>query len=300
MSEMKKIVLLIVNPNSRSGAEAELDSGIELLREHGFTVYDHISSSVKHTRELINNAKDKVDLVVLGGGDGTISSAAECLYKNKLSLAVLPLGTANDLARSIEISDDIQQAFRAIIAGKYCQIDLGCVNGHYFFNAAHIGLGVDITDELTPELKKRWGVFSYLQAFFIAVFRLRRFHVTLKIDNQPARRMRSIHLGIGNGRYYGGGNSVSDLCRINDGKLSLFNLKPQTVWELLILAPSIREGRQRKEKRIFATTGKRVEVTTSTPKKIKADGEFITKTPAVFEVIPRALSVISPLKKIGD
>jgi diacylglycerol kinase (ATP) len=204
--------------------------------------------------------------------------------------AILPLGTANDLARSIGLPEQLTEVFRVIVANRRRRIDLGVVNGRYFFNVAHIGLGVRITYELTPEIKKRLGVFSYLRAFFRAVSRKKTFHVNLQVDEQSYRQ-RTIHLAIGNGRFYGGGNVVDERARIDSGELYLYSLKPQSVWELLTLAPLLRGGKQRLVKRTFTAIGRRIRVNTTRPREIHADGEPAGFTPALFEVLPDALEV---------
>lgn len=285
--------LLIVNPNSRMGGEADIKEGIALLESHGIELIQTQSTSAKNTAELIDQHHADVDLVILGGGDGTISSAAEALYRHQLPFAILPLGTANDLARSLGMTNDLPAAFQNIVDNHRRRMNLGVVNGHYFFNAANIGLGVSVTHELTPEVKKAWGVFSYLAAVFAALKNNRKFIINITVDSQPYR-LRSIQMAIGNGRYYGGGNVIDENSTIHDGLLCLYSLPPLALWELLTLAPLLRRGKQHLSDRVFCATGKRLEIKTSSTREIHADGEPVCNTPAVFEVIPEALEVILP------
>lgn len=291
MSARRK-ALLLVNPASRRGGEEDLQEGLDLLAAAGIEVIQHQPDNAEHMLQLIREHRDKVDLYILGGGDGTISSAAAALHECGKPFAILPLGTANDLARSIGLPDQLPEVFRLIVEDRRRRIDLGVVNGRFFFNVAHIGLGVHITYELTPEIKKRWGVFSYLQAFFRALSRKQTFRVALQVDGQHYQQ-RSIHLAVGNGRFYGGGNVVDERARIDSGELYLYSLKPQSVWELLTLAPLLRGGKQRLVKRTFTAIGQRIEVKTTRPREIHADGEPAGFTPAVFEVLPDALDVFS-------
>ena len=285
--------ILLVNPNSRSATATDLDAGLASLREAGLEVEVIESDSAAESRRAIVERRAQLDLVIIAGGDGTISSCAGVLRECDLPLAILPLGTANDLARSLGI-DDLRQAFAAIRARHFQPIDLGTVNGHYFFNVANLGLGVKVTQELTPEVKERWGVFSYLKALCAALARSDQFRVKLAIDGKRYA-MRSIQLAVGNGRFYGGGNVVDDAARINDATLFLYSLRPQRVWELLTLAPLLRGGRHHLAERVFNATGKRIEIETSpTAMEIHADGEPVTQTPATFTVLPAALKVIVP------
>jgi diacylglycerol kinase (ATP) len=291
--------LLLVNPASRRGGEENLQEGLDLLAEAGIEVAQHKPKDTAHMNQLIREHCDQVDFYIIGGGDGTISAAAPALYDCGKPFAVLPLGTANDLARSIGLPEQLTEVFRVIVENRRRRIDLGVVNGRYFFNVAHIGLGVRITYELTPEIKKRLGVFSYLRAFFRAVSRKKTFHVNLQVDGQSYRQ-KTIHLAIGNGRFYGGGNVVDERASIDSGELYLYSLKPQSVLELLTLAPLLRGGKQHLVKRTFTAIGRRIEVTTRRPREIHADGEPAGFTPAIFEVLPDALEVFSSEGEAGE
>ncbi|MGM8228351.1 lipid kinase [Cellvibrio sp. ARAG 10.3] len=293
MTNTLRTALLIVNPNSRSGSDADIQEGIALLEAAGIQLINTTSNSAEQTRRLIVEHCRTIDLVILGGGDGTISSAAPTLYQHQLPFAILPLGTANDLARSLGMSGDLLEAFQLIVKNHRSRMNLGVVNGHYFFNAANIGLGVRVTHELTPEIKKQWGVFSYLAAVFAALKKNRKFRATIRVDGKPYK-VSSIQLAVGNGRYYGGGNVIDEYSTIDDGKLCLYSVPPLTLWELLTLAPLLRNGKQRLTDKIFTASGQHIEINTSRLREIHADGEPVSITPALFEVIPEALEVIRP------
>ncbi len=285
--------LLIINPASRQGAAAALDAGLERLSRAGFDVESYLSHSPEESQRAVRERRDQLDLVIVGGGDGTISSMAHTLYECQLPLAILPLGTANDLARSLGLPPELDGAFEAIAANRRRRIDLGVVNDHYFFNVANLGLGVQVTEELTDEVKKHWGVFSYLKAFCAALARIRQFRVRLRVDGER-QKLRSIQLAVGNGRYYGGGNVIRDCAQIDDGLLSLYSVRPLSVWELLTLAPLLREGQYDLDQRVFTAQGREIEMETRpSGMAIHADGEPVTVTPARFRIIPGALEVVA-------
>jgi diacylglycerol kinase family enzyme len=91
-----------------------------------------ITADAAHGRE--------VDLIAVGGGDGTLNAAADCVMQMNRPLGILPMGTANDLARTLGIPADLDAAVQIIAAGRTRRIDLDLVNGHPFFNVASIGL----------------------------------------------------------------------------------------------------------------------------------------------------------------
>ncbi|MDV6328308.1 diacylglycerol kinase family protein [Idiomarina sp. Sol25] len=130
----------------------------------------------------IANYRQNDGLVIVAGGDGTISSALESVYKSKQILAILPMGTANDLARSLGIPQDVFAAAQAIVDNKRERVNLANVNSNYFVNIAHIGLGVEVTRELTSEMKEYFGVLAYLGALTSVMKRNKSFRVTIKAD----------------------------------------------------------------------------------------------------------------------
>lgn len=285
--------LLLINPHSRQGKEANIDEGIELLRNAGTEIIVKTLDDTVTIAQLIEEHHQEIQLVIIGGGDGTINSALDALHRFNLRLAILPLGTANDLARSLGIPADIGSAFNIIYENNHRKINLGVVNDRYFLNVAHIGLGVKVTKELTPDLKKKWGVFSYLKAVFSAFKSNKSFKLTIKKDHE-VHNMRSIQLAVGSGRYYGGGNVIDEESEIDDGLLRLYSLYPLTFWKLLTCAPLLRFGMHKQTSNTFTLSGKKVEIITIPPLEIHADGEQISNTPAVFKVLPQALEVVCP------
>ncbi len=292
MNQLPDTALLLVNPKSRQGNGADLQDGIDLLEKAGIHVIQRVSESVEQAKQLIDEYRQEVQLVIVAGGDGTISRLIDQIYQQQVLLAVLPLGTANDFARSLNIPPELPAAFEAIVACHRAYINLGKANGEHFLNVAHAGLGVKVTRSLTAEVKKRWGVLSYLKALIQAFNRHPSFRARIWVDGQ-LYKVRTIQLAVGNGRFYGGGNIIDDQASLFDGKLSLYAVKPQRLWELLLLLPFLRSGKRQRNSQVFACRGEKIRIETEKTLEIQADGEPLTKTPVDFEVIPRALEVIT-------
>ena len=170
-------------PGVRRGAEGAAIAA-EALEGGGIELVRGACDDAGHLRDTIREQASSFDMIVLGGGDGTMNAAAPALLETGLPLGILPLGTANDLARTLGIPTELKRAARGVIGGWTRRIDLGEVNGHPFFNVASIGLSVEVTRELTLDLKRRWGRLGYALATGRALWNMRPFRAEIRHDGE--------------------------------------------------------------------------------------------------------------------
>lgn len=286
----RRSALLIVNQKSREG-ETGLEQIAELL--NAIDLIEAVSHHPGQVSELIRQHQKDVDSVILGGGDGTLNAAVGALLETGLPLGILPLGTANDLARTLAIPLELEGACRVIAEGHRRRINLGTLNDCYFFNVAHIGLGVQVSRQLSREIKSQWGVFAYFHSLLMAFKQNRPFRATIEYDNQRIR-VRSIEIAVGNGRHYGGGMTIAAEATITDDHLYLYSIKPVGLWNMIRLAPALRMGPQRSEEAIELLKAREISIRTRRPMEVYADGESMTHTPVHFRVLVNALSVYAP------
>ena len=285
--------LLLVNAQARQGSQ-ELSRAIDLLRNGGLDLVDAPVGNPGHIPDVIHRHRGSIDLIILGGGDGTMNRSVEAVLQAGVPLGILPLGTANDLARTLGIPPGLDEACAVIAAGHTHRIDLGRVNGKHFFNVASMGMSVEIARCLTGEVKKRWGMLGYCVTALDRYRAMRSFSAEIVADGR-FRRLRSIQLSVGNGRFYGGGMTVAEDAAIDDGQLDLYSLKPPgSLLRLLALLPAFRAGRHAGIEEVHTARARRIEVRTRRTMPINTDGELTTETPAVFEIVPKALSVFVP------
>ena len=289
---IKRRALLMINRHCRQGG-ADPDAILRQFAARGIAVEQISPAGEEETAAEIKARAGGVDLLVLGGGDGTLRSAAAAVLETGLPLGILPLGTANDLARSLGIPTDPVAAVDVIADAVAHRIDLGRVNGHYFFNAANIGVAVSITKRLSHERKQRWGVLGYARSMLEAWRDVRPFMAEVDCDGRVGY-LRSVQITIGNGRFYGGGMHVHEDAAIDDGRLDLYSIRPEPLWRFAALLPALRFGRHHEREEVASLSGRRIAIRTSRPRMITADGELVSRTPAVFEVVPAALAVYVP------
>ena len=284
--------LVLVNPKSRG----ELPEGWEkLLAETGVEPRIEWPDSADATRRFIEDAGSQrtAERVVLAGGDGTIHQALPALLDAQLPLAVIPIGTANDLARTLDLPEDPLAALDVVGRGIPQPIDVGVVNGIPFVNAATLGVGVRVNRELDADTKKRWGGLSYLRAAWRAVDKERPFDVEIDCDGEK-ERVRCVHVAVGNGVYHGGGVRVAEDASVSDGWLQLYTLPPSGALKLAALTPWLRSGTQDRWRGVRSARGRSIQLRTSRPLEVFADGERVSRTPVEFSILPGALGVIVP------
>jgi len=231
-------------------------------------------------------------MAVVGGGDGTLNGSIDALARLKLRAGILPLGTANDFARTLRIPQDIDGACRVIARGHTRSIDLGCVNGKFFLNDASMGISSTIAAGLTRSAKKRWGVFAAAGMALSAVRKARGFTIDLRCDRAKIRT-RAYQVTIGNGVFLGGVVANFD-ASVHDGLLDMYVLESKRAGDLARMLPYAAAGRHDANPFVLTGKGKRFTVKTSRRLKIFTDGEYAGTTPATIAVAPKALRVFVP------
>lgn len=295
---MTRRALLLINPRARQGRELR-DTVTRCLARAGLDIVVGLLEDGRTAKDLVERHRDGLTDIVIGGGDGTLNGAAGALVEAGLPVGVVPLGTANDLARTLGIPTDPAEACQVIAAGRIRRIDLGVVNGKHFFNAASIGLSVEVSRKLTRGAKGRWGWFAYLAAAAGVLRHARPFRAEIRGDG-AVNQVRTVQVTIGNGRHYGGGLRVADDAAIDDGRLDLYTLEVDRWWQIVRLVPALRSGGLAGHAGARALKGTTFEVIPRHPRPVSADGEVVTTTPARFSLLRQALTVYVPEPRRTD
>lgn len=281
--------LLLVNPSSRHGRQAKSEAAALLAAN--FSLIQPSEENPANFPEIIRRFADNVDLTILGGGDGTIRSCLRSVRETNSVLGVLPLGTANNLARNLGIPTSLEEACTVLHHGAIGTIDLATVNDRLFLNVAGMGLSTQINLKIAAGLKRKWGVAGYVIA---ALKRLRdatQFTAEIECDGQT-QRVRTLQVTICNGRHFGAGLTIHPEAQIDDERLDLCAFHVSHWWQPFIMAAALRSGRHLDLRGVQLLQGKSITIRTHRKMWIDTDGEVITHTPAVFGVLPNALKVI--------
>jgi YegS/Rv2252/BmrU family lipid kinase len=294
-----RTVAVVVNAGSRRGAAA-LDRVTALLAAAG---YDDVRAyPVLEGTDLPARIDQALaagpDLLIAGGGDGTIGCAAGRVAGTEVTLGVLPLGTANDFARTLEIPGGVDRAVAALVSGRVVDVDLGLVDGRAYLNVASIGLSVGVTERLTPGLKRRLGPLAYPVATLLAYRHHEPFRARLEFPDgdHPSLELGDLlQVAVGNGRHYGGGNAVSPEASVDDHLLDVYAIVRGRLRDHVSIARFLKDGSFVEHEKVHHLTTRRVRVVTEPPLRVNLDGEIAATTPASFEVRRNAVHVVVPL-----
>ena len=285
--------LLLVNPAARLG-QRDLRLALQPMEKRAIEVVRPVRSlEVWEFPDYIRSEGPSYDFVIVGGGDGTVSSCAKAISDIDRPLGILPLGTANDLARTLQIPASLQAAGAIIGGQKVRSIDLGLANGHAFFNVVTVGLAADLAGGLDSRTKRHWGRFGYAIGAFRVVLGARRFTAWISSE-RGTEKVKTYQIAIGNGRHYGGGVVVHERATIDDGMLDLYSLELKALWKLALMFSTFQRGKHGGWDDVRIDHSDAFEISTRKPQPVNADGEVVTQTPVKIQVLKKAVRVLVP------
>jgi YegS/Rv2252/BmrU family lipid kinase len=292
---MVKRVLLAVNSRARRGRKLR-ERAAAAIRARGHEIVE-IAKEIPPSElsAAIRAHKDDVDVVVVGGGDGTLLSAIDGLVETKLPLVILPLGTFNELARTLGVPGDPVPAAALIDEGVPVQLDVGRVNGVRYLNEASIGLSTRVTRLQTGEVKRRLGMLAIPVTTLRALRWARPMHLEIESDDGSKRIMRALQLTVANSYRFGGVVDNPE-ASLDDGLLWLYSIDVHAWWHTLgiLLAVAVRRFPHAPD--TTAVRGRRFVVRSVHGRRhhVYADGESVARLPAEFTIENRAITVLVP------
>lgn len=283
---------MIVNARSRTGQQT-FDKARALLDRLPFPVDAH---AVRDPEELEGTMRTalakKPGLMILGGGDGTVSGLVDHLVGGDVALGVLPLGTANSFARSLGIPLDLEGAIDVIATGRLKRIDLGMIDDDYFANGAAIGLAPQIAKTVPHALKKYLGRAGYLGWAAWEFLHFKPFMLIVG-DGTGEQRLAAVEVRISNGPYHGG-TEINEQASVDSGQIVVQAVTGHVKRRLLQnwIASVLRFESRHETTREF--TGTALTLRTEPPLPISIDGEILAHTPVTARVAAGVIEVMVP------
>lgn len=240
--------------------------------------------------QVLAAINDGVEMIIAGGGDGTITASIEPMLGSDATLAILPLGTGNQFAKEIGI-DSLESAVQAIKELRRARIDVATVNDRPFLNVATFGLTTEIARNLHG--KKVFGKAAYIPALIKAIKKSRPFEFRAETET-TTHEFEAIQVVIANGRLHGGPFAASPDASLTDGNMDVYGVEPTSPFKLALAATLSLDGKHvvLKEVPNFKSSDFQVQTTPSLPMVI--DGETVWLDNPHFKVHPGALKVVVP------
>ena len=284
--------MLVVNAKSRKGRKFFRHACRELKQAGVQLIAAHAVRDPARMGEVIREAVlSDAPMVIVGGGDGSLSSSVDYFVEHDTVFALLPLGTANSFARTLGIPLDIAGAAKVIATGRRRRIDLGMIDHDYFANCAAIGLSPLIAETVPHGLKAKLGRVGYFTWAMLKMSKFKAFRLTLRGEGID-ETVDALEVRIANGPYHGG-TALVDEARVDSGEIVVQAVVgtalPYLGWSWFL---SVTRLRARKTTREFR--GQAIEVITDPPLPISIDGEVLAQTPVTAKVARAVIEVAVP------
>lgn len=239
---MKK-VRFIYNPYSgENNIVNELDSVIKLHQEVDLTIVPYRIQKGRDLAEALDIIDETYSYILIAGGDGTVDSLVNAMKQRNVNLpiGILPVGTANDFGKFINMPSDIEEACKQILASKPVAVDVGKINDKYFINVASTGLFTDISQKTDVNLKNTMGKLAYYLKGLEELPNFRKLQV--KISSRECNYQGEMYLLlVFNGQTAGNLNLATE-AEVTDGKLDVVMFKAIAIIELLPLFIKLLKG----------------------------------------------------------
>jgi YegS/Rv2252/BmrU family lipid kinase len=306
--------LLIHNPNAGNGGNTRrklIDEARRIFSSHGIEAELAETTGPGHAVEIARQAVvEKRQLVIACGGDGTLNEVVNGLANaqngDRVPMALLPGGTANILAKELELPWDIPRAAQRLIGAEVRDVALGLATPleepekkRYFMSVAGAGPDGMIVYSVDLELKARVGILAYWWQGAREVLRYTfpRFRV-----RNGDQQLEATLVVVGRTKNYGGPFKITDQADLFEDQFEVMALTTQSGMRYLSYLPTLYMGNLRKEKDVHFWKAETLlcEPLDANPVYAQVDGEPLARLPIEFTIVPRALKLVVPRDSAGN
>jgi YegS/Rv2252/BmrU family lipid kinase len=289
--------MLIINPQAGPGLWPGAQPAADRLIEAGWQVDIARTEYAGHASALAASAvAQHYHVVIGGGGDGTLNEIIQALIGSQTALGIIPLGTANVLARDLGVPLDPVGAATTLIEGQVSLIDVGRANRRAFVMMAGICLDADVVREVQEARPRppRW-----LKAPLLLIGTVHRFFtypgtpMQLTIDGQPERG-RVLMVVVGNIQSYAGVFFIAHEADWSDGVFDIVIFYQTRLIDRVTNFISMLFRRHKERPGVGYRRARRLHISTPQPIPVQADGDIVGETPMIFTIEPAALRIVRP------
>ncbi|RZK43686.1 MAG: diacylglycerol kinase family lipid kinase [Pedobacter sp.] len=290
---IKYNILFIINPISGGKKKQKIPALIDAyLDRTKFNANFSFTSYVGHASEIAEEATSRhFDIIVAVGGDGTINEIASKVLEQGKILGIIPFGSGNGLARSLNIPMDAKKAIGVINKLVVTTIDAGKLNNKYFFNMAGMGFDAHISSAFVGHKTRGLKGYILMGLKALRVYQPEVYEIVM--DGKQFKR-KAFVLSIANSSQYGNNVHISPKSKLNDGELELCIVKPISWHKLPLLAYQMLRSKTHRSDLVEIVSGKKIEIKRIKENAVHIDGEpFFMGKDIMIEVEPQALKVIT-------
>jgi len=290
---LKKKIVFIINPIAGGKNKNHFSKVIASHLNTSKFEYELIQTeSEKHAYELTKTAiTNGAEVVVAVGGDGTINEIGSALIGSTCTLAIIPYGSGNGLARSLKIPMNTIQAVKLINQFKTAKIDAAKLNEHYFFNMSGMGFDAHISHVFAKD--KNRGLLGYVKATFTELKNYRSKNYEIIIDGKTLKEDAFI-LSVANSSQYGNEAHIAPRAQLQDGLLDLVIVKPFPLYLMPLLALRMFLKTADQSKYFISLQGESILIN-RTNNVIHLDGEpKLVNENMLIQILVKAINIIVP------
>src|SRR4029077_14725627 len=286
---------IIFNPRAGSATDRErVLSQLARLNPMALRITRKAGDTEKWARAAL---RTKCDYIVVAGGDGTLNEVVNGLAREakNVRLGIVPLGTGNDFARTLELPFSIEQNIDILRSAKTKRIDLVRVKSkrtRYFVNVSAGGFSGMVGEKMTPKIKRTWGPLAYMRGAAAALSQLHSYHTQILFDDDEQLSTELYNVVVANGRFVASGLPIAPDASPSDGFLEVVLIPKLCAAEIALLAAEVVLGKHLSSKATIFRRAKKISVRSRPGMCFNVDGELVGNAPAVFQILPRALNFV--------
>ncbi len=289
-----KKVLFVINQKAGQQSKVNLERSInDAAKEFDFQVfiYEMLGNDVfSQIKEEI--ATHQPDIVAAVGGDGTVNLISKIIQQTEISLLIIPMGSANGMARELQIPNQINDCLALINSGKVVKIDLLKIDEEISIHLADVGLNARIVKRF--QFDKKRGLLTYAKHLFFEVFVLKSRSFDIIIEGKK-RQLKAFSLTFANATKYGTGAVINPDGKLNDGFFEICIVKPFPKYELIKITIQMFRRTLMYSNFFEVIKCKSAQIKTRRATLLQVDGELIGKVKEInLTCLPATLKVLVP------
>jgi diacylglycerol kinase (ATP) len=295
--EVRLKIAVVVRPPGDEERITQLQQVVRDLREAGHTVRVRLTFEAGDAQRFARHAaRERFDLVLVAGGDGTINEVVNGIAREAWlpRLGIVPFGTANDFATALHLPEDPRAAVRLAVNGHPMAVDLAQVNRRFFVNVSTGGFGAQATEEAPRAVKRLLGPLAYVISGARRLIRFRPRRACFRADGKVVHDGDYVFFAVGNSRLTGGGTRIAPRAEFGDGKLDIVLVGDVSRIDFLSLLPDLRAGTHMESPGVLYLRAHRFEITGEHEVPVNADGEPLRGRRFRYRLFERPLTIMVP------